>query len=228
MRNGYHPLRHAPSWSPWHFCIECRDFHCSQQVASSVKWKNDALDINKLSWLSSLGAGLSPWSQKLNPCCNHNFFFCWSISKISQKRKINHLPSYIVQGCSRCDQIGTASVASNKKKLSGMRRAPAEQSCYKLESKDRVLFFLSCFCGRITWYASQTSLSSSSSSRGGRVSPEPIILGHSSTYLCQTSDTRASNPLCNRKRRRKKKEKGSGHWSFPAYLSTLYAFSGKE
>jgi hypothetical protein len=75
------PLKYALSWSPSDFCLECSDFHCSQQVASSVKWKNDALGINKSSCLSGLGAGLSPWSPGLNPYCNHIFFFfCWSIS----------------------------------------------------------------------------------------------------------------------------------------------------
>ncbi len=50
------PLSYKPYWSALDFCIKCSDFHCSQQVASSVKWKNDALGINISSWLSSLGA----------------------------------------------------------------------------------------------------------------------------------------------------------------------------
>jgi hypothetical protein len=72
-------------WSAWDFCIECSDFHCSQhsqQVATSVIRKNDALHIIKSSShanlrIGGLGGGLSPRSQGFNPCCKackHLFF----------------------------------------------------------------------------------------------------------------------------------------------------------
>jgi hypothetical protein len=39
-------------------------------------------NINKSSWFSGLGAGLSPWSHRFNPCCIH-LFFHWINNQLS-------------------------------------------------------------------------------------------------------------------------------------------------
>jgi hypothetical protein len=70
--------------------MECCDFHCSQhsqQVVSTVKWKNDAVAINnKSSWLSGLVTGLSPRSHGFEFLLQQGFFFCagasWHQSRI--------------------------------------------------------------------------------------------------------------------------------------------------
>ncbi len=70
--------------------LQCCKFSQKSDVASSVKWKNYALNnINKSLWFSGVGAGLSPWSHGFNPCCIH-FFFCWIINPYSSFILLNH------------------------------------------------------------------------------------------------------------------------------------------
>ncbi len=52
--------------------------------------------MNKSSWFSGLGAGLSPWSHGFNPCCIHNFFFCWINNPCSSFILLN-LVEYVVE-----------------------------------------------------------------------------------------------------------------------------------
>ncbi len=55
--------------------LQCCKLGQNSDVASSAKWTNHAINKNKSSWFS--GFGLSPWSHGFNPCCIHDFFFCW-------------------------------------------------------------------------------------------------------------------------------------------------------
>ncbi len=72
---GLHTLQitNVCLWSLEHGGLEWCKFSQNSEVASSAKWKNDALNMHKSSWFSGLGAGFSPWSHGFNPCCFHNF-----------------------------------------------------------------------------------------------------------------------------------------------------------
>ncbi len=55
--------------------VQCCKLSKNSDVASSAKWKNHALNIDKSLWFSGLGAGLSPCSHGFNPWCINVFFF---------------------------------------------------------------------------------------------------------------------------------------------------------
>ncbi len=66
-----------PSMSKTNICLgrlQCCKFSQNSDLASSAKWKNHALNINKSLWFRGLGAGLSPWSHGFDPCCIHDYF----------------------------------------------------------------------------------------------------------------------------------------------------------
>jgi hypothetical protein len=55
-------------------------------------------NINKSSWFSGLGAGLSPWSQGSNPCCIHDLFGLTVVALLSSSWTHNILYSKLLEG----------------------------------------------------------------------------------------------------------------------------------